>query len=797
MKKIYFIIWYLIISTVLFAQSYSFKGIVVDEHNHPLPGANIVLEEKSLHSVADENGQFELNQLSAGTYTLRITFVGYEPYQQNIQIPYDLELLKIRLHPGYEELEEIIIEDRYEDHRKSESSHSVEIVDQSFIKQNLAGSLMKSLEKIPGISTIDIGSGQSKPVIRGLSFNRVVVIDEGIKHQAQQWSVDHGLEVDQYAVERVEVVKGPASLMYGSDAIGGIVDLQRNFIPARNHLGGSIELSGKTNNQLAGASVQLHGRKEHIFLKGRFTYSDYGDYTVPTDRVEINTYNIDLHNNHLRNTAGNERNIHLTLGYVQDRVNSQLSASYLYTKSGFFANAHGREIITADSTYDASSRDVNNPYQEVNHLKAVHKTKVYFENSKLETELGYQYNLREEHSNYTQHGFRPPELPAFFQKQSTLERGFEKQTISGNARWFFNPWSFHELALGINLEGQQNKIDGYGFVIPTFTAQNGGLFLYDKMHISEELIFHAGLRYDLGRVKTEGYQDWFQTPILDEINGDTLDLIYIQRAPVMDKLFHNYSWSLGMNRNLSHARFKINVGKSFRMPTPKELAADGINYHMYRYEIGDSLLTAESSYQMDMGFGFRYPLWSLNMSPFVNYFDNYIFLNPTAAFREGVQVFRYTQSEVFRYGGELTLGYTPIKWFETSLTGEYLYAEQLSGEKKGFTLPFSPPPSLQWELLLKPDNWFFCEDQQFSIQWILTAQQENIVPPEKKTPGYQVLHLGYNTDIVIGNLLVTLNFQVRNTFNEHYFNHTSFYRLINVPEPGRNFVLNVKIPIEN
>ncbi len=221
-------------------------------------------------------------------------------------------------------LQEVVVTDNYAETRKKEESLNIEIVNDDYLKQNLGGSLMTSLERLPGITTIDIGSGQSKPVIRGLGFNRVVVVENNIKHEAQQWGADHGLEIDQYAVDNVEVIKGPASLMYGSDAIGGVIDMKNRKLPAENSFGGTIDLSGKTNNDFLGTSISLYGRKKWFFADVRATFLDYGDYKVPTDSVDIYSYRAALYKNHLRNTAGKEKDLHFSFGIIQKRVSKQI-----------------------------------------------------------------------------------------------------------------------------------------------------------------------------------------------------------------------------------------------------------------------------------------------------------------------------------------------------------------------------------------------------------------------------------------------------------------------------------------
>src|SRR5690554_3058584 len=182
------------------------------------------------------------------------------------------------------DLEGVTIIDRAVELRKEESSN-VTFIREEFIRQNRGGSLMKSLERLPGISAIGIGSGSSKPLIRGLGFNQVMVVEDGIKHEGQQWGADHGLEVDQYAVDRLTVIKGPASFKFGSDAIAGVVDIQSKLPSARDGIGGSVEIGGKSNNAWAGGSTNLFARQGTWFADSRLTYASYGDFRVPSDSV--------------------------------------------------------------------------------------------------------------------------------------------------------------------------------------------------------------------------------------------------------------------------------------------------------------------------------------------------------------------------------------------------------------------------------------------------------------------------------------------------------------------------------
>ena len=192
------------------------------------------------------------------------------------------------------------------------SALNVVRANQKFIEENFSGSLMQTLSRLPGVQAMNVGSGESKPVIRGLGFNRVLVAENGIKHEGQQWGDDHGLEIDQYAIDQAEVIKGPASLTYGSDAIGGVINLKSNTMPLKK-FAGQVNLFGRTNNESIGSSVRLTGRNGKFWYKANATWMDYADYKVPADSIEYYSYWIKLKDQRLRNTAGREMDGNLML----------------------------------------------------------------------------------------------------------------------------------------------------------------------------------------------------------------------------------------------------------------------------------------------------------------------------------------------------------------------------------------------------------------------------------------------------------------------------------------------------
>ena len=674
-----------------------------------------------------------------------------------------------------------VIENATDEHsyRQNSSLSSIQI-SSGYIATHASGSLMQTLEHIPGVQAMSIGSGQSRPAIRGLGFNRMVVTENGIKHEGQQWGDDHGLEIDQFGVDRIEVLKGPAALMCGSDAIGGAINLYSNNIPTEK-LTGAVQFIGRTVNDQWGASAKIGGRTNRIFYRLHTTWIDYADSRVPTDSIQYYSYYIKLHNGKLRNTAGKERDASVMFGYLGDDFHTDLRVSDTYAKSGFFANAHGLEVRLSDTDYDSSARDIDLPYQWVNHFKAHSHTTLSADGISLNINAAFQRNVREEHSEPVSHGYMP--TPA-----NSLECRFSKNTITATAVLRGVTAFSNEYILGISTEHQHNKRDGWGFIIPDFKSNTFGVYLYHKRHwglIDLLLPQYAvdrniGIRFDHSAIDIERYNDWYPTPTTD---GDS---VYVQRSANIRRKFNSVTWSWGINIEGYSWDVKANIGKSFRMPIAKELCADGINYHIFRYEKGNRDLKAERSYQVDLSIvrkGSYSDRLEIKFEPYFNYFPNYIYLSPTADYAEGMQLYSYKQARVLRYGFEAEAEYSIIEVFTLKAVGEYLYAKQLSGDMKGYSLPFSTPWSVETSLSHGFSSSFV------SVSTRFVGKQDRIVPPEKTTDSYWTLNASAMKIWRTDKMSIELSAQANNLLNKRYYNHTSYYRLIDVPEAGRNFTV--------
>lgn len=687
-------------------------------------------------------------------------------------------------------LKEVVVSGSSNKEIQMKSALNVVRANQKFIEENFSGSLMQTLSRLPGVQAMNVGSGESKPVIRGLGFNRVLVAENGIKHEGQQWGDDHGLEIDQYAIDQAEVIKGPASLTYGSDAIGGVINLKSNTMPLKK-FAGQVNLFGRTNNESIGSSVRLTGRNGKFWYKANATWMDYADYKVPADSIEYYSYWIKLKDQRLRNTAGREMDGNLMLGYAGDRWNTSFRIADVNAKAGFFANAHGLEVRLSDIDYDSSRRDIDLPYHTVNHFWVSNHTDWNWADGMLEGNFAYQNNRQRELAEPVSHGYMP--IPT-----NTLERSFTKQTFSANVK-AMQQMGKHDLQAGGNVEYQRNRQGGWGFILPDFEQLTFGVFAMDKWNLSDKLSLTAGVRFDRGSVRIHSYHDWYKTPLKastsdSPMDGTVLqgtvqqgDSTYMERSANLRRSYNSFTWSVGVNRMLGDWVLKLNVGKSFRMPIAKELGMDGVNYNIFRYEKGNTSLKPEESYQVDAGIVCEKGVLSMQLTPYLNYFPNYIYLNPTPQYKEGLQLYYYTQAKVLRWGFEASVSWKILPYLKLDADGEYLYARQLSGEKKGYGLPFSTPWSARAELryLLLAQNP--AKSGFVALEWQVVGTQDIIVPPEEKTKGHQLLNASIGKKFKLGENQLEITLRGENLLGKRYYDHTSYYRLMGVPEPGRNF----------
>jgi iron complex outermembrane receptor protein len=270
--------------------------------------------------------------------------------------------------------------------------------------------ISQNLSRLPGVNQLQTGVGISKPVIRGMSGTRILVSDLGLKQEGQQWGSDHGLELDPFGAEKIEVIKGPSTLLYGSDALGGVIRIQTPSIPEEGLSGENATLF-RSNNNYIGNSLSINGKKGKWFGKARATWSEYGDYKVPAKSFTYLNRTLPIENERLKNTSGRDFHYQITGGYAGERGVTKLTWSHFHQRNGLFPGIVG--IPTGSNVADdGDRRNVDLPQQNVDHYKLAVNSSINLSEGWLQFDAGVQRNERQELIQPHREGYAPlPDSP--------------------------------------------------------------------------------------------------------------------------------------------------------------------------------------------------------------------------------------------------------------------------------------------------------------------------------------------------------------------------------------------------
>jgi iron complex outermembrane receptor protein len=759
-------------------------GVVLHERDDPLPNATVLLLPDSIYQITDVDGRYRFSKLKQGEYQIQSSYVAHESQTTTFSFSGKPLELNFSLQYDTDRLGEVIIE--------GEHGHSEEVLrnihlEEGFVEMETKGSLAQTLDRQAGIASINVGVGVSKPVIRGLSSNRIIVLTDNVKQEGQQWGADHGLEVDQYDVEEIEILKGPASLQYGSDGLGGVLNILPEKIPEKGKLKAVVLGNFRSNNLHGGGSARIALNLNNVFGSIRYSHQEFGDYQVPDDSFVYNGFELPITDKILKNTAGRERNISGFAGILRIWGLTRLDVSHYWLDVGLFSGAVGipRSYALTD---DGNNRDIDQPNQSVRHLKAVLSQELFLPNHQiLHLHFGYQENIRREFS------FPEFHSAAVVDPNNTLAVELRLRTFTLNGHFDQEVKSNLTNTYGFDVQYQTNTRDGFEVFIPDFQTVRSGIYTISNWQATEKILLQGGLRVDYGKNVTE-YSERYVYAVQEQIT-DSLE------TESTNNDFFNVSGSIGLNRKLGkRGELRANFGKSFRIPYPNETSSNGVHHGTFRHEVGNPDLKSEHGYQLDLSTDWNWNKVSLNVAGYFNLFQNYIYLSPSSRFStlpEAGQLFEYKQHDVIYTGGELNWSYRPWKFLELSQAYEYVWNYNL---ETGLPLPFTPPGSILSEIQFRADKLWVFESPYFFVNDHYVFAQNRVDRNEPQTPDYNLLNVGLGFDVKIKltkktDARVQIRFSVQNITNQRYLNHLSRYRWINVPEQGRNFVITVKVPL--
>ena len=723
-------------STFVSAQN-KIVGTISDKDNKPLNGVNVSIPEIHKETISDATGKYTLSNLPKGNFTIVFSSIGYATKSLTTTIINKETMINVALEDNVIHMDEVIVSTVF---NKLQSQNVMKVEHESVksLQQKGATTLAEGLATIPGVSQISTGVSIGKPVIRGLSANRVLVYSQGVRLENQAFGDEHGLGLNDAGVESVEVIKGPTSLLYGSDALGGVL----YFIPEKfaksNTFGLDIGQKYFSNTLGRTTNIGFKTSGDRFKFLARFSNTIHSDYKIPNgDRVT--------------NTRYNELDFKTGLGYSDKNFSSEFRYNYNRILLG---------IPDAGIAAQTTNSEPDYPRQVVyNQLLSLNNT-VFLGSSKLDLNVGYIYNDRTEF----------PESPV-------PGSSWHLKTLNYDVKYHLPSIGKFETIVGVQGMHQTNLNVGTEYLIPDATTKDIGGFGTTRYEIGNN-VFQAGIRYDVRKV----------TGIEHGTIGDEGYL-----API-DRKFDSFNASLGYKTDLNKdISLRLNLASGFRAPNIFELSSNGVHDGTIRYEIGNPDLKSEQNFQADLNLEYKSTHFELFANGFYNKINNYIFISPTGNSINGFNVFDYLQNNAYLYGGEAGIHFHPhpIDWLH--ITSSF---ESVAGKKQdGSNLPLIP--ANKWNNTVRVD---FKSNKTFKDGFILatvehTLSQNNPSLFETKSNDYTLVNLGIGGKIILGKTSFNVNLNGNNLLNKTYIAHLSRLKNEGIPNIGRNIVLGINFNI--
>ena len=817
MKKNIFGILFLVCFHFSFAQNKnSLTGKIIDKTTKKeIPFANIIIPDIHASTQSDSAGNFKFNAIPTASYEVQVSCIGYKSKSVFVSVNGEKNL-NIELDNSNIELSDVVVTGTSKATQIKKSPLAIVSINKEYLVTNLSTNVIDAISKVPGVNTVTTGPNVSKPYIRGLGYNRILTLFDGVRQEGQQWGDEHGIEIDKYLIDKVEVIKGPASLLYGSDALAGVVNLIPNQPSHKDKLSGNYTSEYQTNNGMFGESLFLSGNKKDVEWGGRVSKRNATNYQNSVDGRVYNTAFDDVAANAFVGIHKKWGFSDLNLSLYDDKQEipdgSRDSISRKFTQQ-IYEDDHYRPIV---SDSDLKSYKMSVLHQRVQHYRAFWKNMLFFEKSRLSVNLGFQKSQRREYSH--------PEEPY----QLTPGLDLQLSTFNYDIKYYlpeFNKW---ETTIGVNGMYQTNNVtDGTEFVIPSYKQFDFGGFAMMKKDFGK-LNVSGGLRYDFRHFANDQLYtapnpvSGFDQPVSSNFVGAT-------------KLFSDYktefsglSGSVGLAYLINDSwSLKANIARGYRAPNISEISANGVHPGTGFYQIGNTAFKPEFSFQEDIGFDYTSKSVTASTSFFINQVNNYIYnsklLNPdgsellTPSGTESYPTFKFQQGNVLLYGAEANVDFHITKklHFENSFSIIYGDNNSFSGAQKNDTnkyVPLMPPARYNGEVrydVVTNNKKFVDSFVKFELNY--TAAQNRVFTSqntETATAGYTLINVGAGSGLKNkkGNTIFNFYILGNNLFDVAYQDHLSRLKYfeqyaaspngkLGIYNMGRNISLKVVFPI--
>ena len=613
----------------------------------------------------------------------------------------------------------------------NEVSVPISVISPRDLQNRAATNIISAIAREPGVAQITTGSAISKPVIRGLGYNRVVVVNDGIRQEGQQWGDEHGIEIDGAGVHSVEIIKGPASLMYGSDALAGVLIFHPAPLAAPGTVRGSLSSEYQTNNGLAAYSLNASGNQRGIVWDARFS-----DKYAHAYRNSVN--------GPVPNSGFRERAASGMLGLNRNWGYSRLKLSGYHLTPGIIEGEEGGALGYRPGL----------PFQQIYHYKAVLDNTFRLGEGQLKAILGWQQNRRQE----------------FEESADEYELYFLLNTLNYDIRYQRETAGGWKLAAGANGMLQRSENKGEEYLIPDYGLFDAGLFATASKELGA-WVLTGGLRGDVRLLHSLALEGRFTD---------------------FSRTFPGFSGSFGAVRSLGdQVHLRVNLAHGFRAPNLSELASNGIHEGTLRYEVGNQDLKPENSLQGDLGLDFSSRYLSGQFAVFANRIGNYIFLTRTAD--GNPPVFTYTSGDARLFGGEARLDFHPIHKLHLGGACSYVNGKQIGGTWLPMIPAPRILTDVKYELT-HGGKLFNNAFVALELDWNARQDHFYAVDDtETATPAYTLLNLSAGTDIMVrGKTRASLYLSADNLLDTAWQSHLSRLKEVGVYNMGRNLTVKLE-----
>ncbi|HTL83365.1 MAG TPA: TonB-dependent receptor, partial [Bacteroidia bacterium] len=712
-----------------FAQTHTLKGHVVNKEMQPLSGAFVQFPDIDRMVTCDDSGNFVMRNIPGSSQVISIMRVGYHTLVTRIELNDTLVEMTFQLENGNRETEEVIIIGT-QTHGKNTST-TVATLSQRGMRSNGALSISDGVAKLPGVSQLTTGAGISKPVIRGLYGNRIQTVMMGMRFDNQQWQDEHGLGLNDIGVDRVEVIKGPASLMYGSEAMGGVINLIEEKPADVDSLRADVSTRFFSNTFGAAVDGGVRATKAHHFYRVRIGMESQADYS-------------DGNNKRILNSRFDGYVGKATFGF--DHRNWVSVNNYMFSRSDFGFIMDTSAFMKVD---DRLSRGLENPHHTV-YINMFTTQNSFFigHGNVIRANGGMHINRRMEDEGGSGISLDMQLITA------TMNVQLEHQ-YNDNLRSVF----------GMQSQFQDNTNFGARVIVPDARMTEASFYMYHA-YTNEKLNLELGLRYDLKAITT------FALPQQQVAPPVYLDSVH--------NIYNTFNGSAGFCRELAKDLFlRSNITTGYRTPNLAELESNGVHEGTLHYEIGNPGMKIEQNFSAEGGLSYEAKRFSVSGTAYDYRFLNYIYLTPSSDYFYGFRIYRFIQTNATIQGTEATIDVNPLKTDLLDISASWSMVRAITDQ--GNYLPFIPADKLSGEVKLNLDDKGKFNDMYVRAGAVYCFAQNNPAQFETSTPSYYLIDAGLGTTVKLNRgKIMNIDLVGNNLLNEKYFDHLSRFKEYNI-----------------